>query len=345
MFMVGIKMLNNFFIDTLILLIFLVVINKLILINKILIDDSSYSDHKYSIKKDIPLSGGLFFFLSILYLNFKYLEDLSILFYIFPLAVIGFFSDKNFLRKPILRLILQSIILFFVIKILDIFILPERMSMLETVLSIKIFNNFFILFCLLVLINGSNFLDGLNGLSSGYYLLIIISILLTEPLNLLEMKNNIFASNLLIPLIIFFLFNLFDRNFMGDNGIYFLSAYIGINLIELFNNNVMYISPFYIASLLWLPAFENLFSIIRRLFNFKDISSPDNLHLHALLYNGINDKLKIKFSNSLTALIILLFCIPGFVISTIYQNHSNILVGVIIVNIVLYVILYQYLKK
>ena len=46
---------------------------------------------------------------------------------------------------------------------------------------------------------------------------------------------------------------------------------------------VIYFHPFLLYSL-WYPCFENLFSIIRK-FNFKKSPiSPDNKHLHQLLF-------------------------------------------------------------
>ena len=49
-------------------------------------------------------------------------------------------------------------------------------------LSNDYFNIFFTVFCLAILLNGSNFLDGLNGLISGYYLMSISSLLILENL-------------------------------------------------------------------------------------------------------------------------------------------------------------------
>ena len=53
---------------------------------------------------------------------------------------------------------------------------------MNSLLSNDIFNIFFTVFCLAVLLNGSNFLDGLNGLISGYYLIIILSLLFLKNL-------------------------------------------------------------------------------------------------------------------------------------------------------------------
>ena len=52
---------------------------------------------------------------------------------------------------------------------------------------------------------------------------------------------------------------------MGDNGSYLISFFTAIFLIEVSNDN-QFLSPYFIAVLLWYPAFENFFSLSRRLF-------------------------------------------------------------------------------
>ena len=42
--------------------------------------------------------------------------------------------------------------------------------------------------------------------------------------------------------------------------------------------------------LLWYPAFENLFSLIRRSFK-KNVSEADKLHLHQLIFRYLNKKI------------------------------------------------------
>ena len=335
----------NIIVDILLIISLLLILNRAFSFQSILVDTSSHSKHKYIIDKKVPLSGGAFILISILYFNFKYSVDSEILFYTCPLIIIGYLSDKNILTSPLIRMILQIFFLVIAIINLKTFVILDRLYYLDILLNQQFLNYLFVLICLLVLINGSNFIDGLNGLSSGYYLLIILSVMLIEPLDMIKIESNIFAFKLLIPLIIFFIFNLLNKNFIGDNGIYFLSAYVGFNLIELSNNNFVSISPFYIVSLLWYPAFENLFSIIRRLYISRNVSNPDNLHLHALIYDKIKKNYNFKYSNSIAAIVILLLCIPGFVLSTFYQNQTIILGYIVFCNILLYTILYLYLKN
>lgn len=59
--------------------------------------------------------------------------------------------------------------------------------------------------------------------------------------------------------------------FLGDNGVYVISVFMSIYIIQFtnLNNNV---SSLIALNLLWYPAFENLFSIIRRIVTKKNSS-------------------------------------------------------------------------
>ena len=75
------------------------------------------------------------------------------------------------------------------------------------------------------------------------------------------MKNWIF-----ILFVIYFL-NYFNKLFLGDNGSYFLGFIYSFILINIYLQN-QYLSTFFIILMLLYPAFENLFSLVRKL-NFK----------------------------------------------------------------------------
>ena len=70
---------------------------------------------------------------------------------------------------------------------------------------------------------------------------------------------------------------------MGDSGAYLLGFLFGYYAIILANENLN-ISPFYILNLLWYPAFENLFSILRKIKSKISVSTPDNYHLHHFVF-------------------------------------------------------------
>ena len=143
----------------------------------------------------------------------------------------------------------------------------------------------------MILVNGSNFIDGLNGLLLGYLFIIL---LVLYKLNLYSFIN-ISNEQIYFLIYIFFvvlIFNIFNQFFLGDSGAYFLSFFTGFILIEIYNANLK-ISPYFIILLLWYPCFENLFSIIRKLLRKKSALKPDNDHLLI----SLNKRLKIDNSN------------------------------------------------
>ena len=89
------------------------------------------------------------------------------------------------------------------------------------------------------------------------------------------------------------IFNFFGKNFLGDGGVYLLSFFLSIIIIyiSMFSEQI---SPYYIANLLWYPAFENLFSIFRRTIYKKKNYKADNDHLHQLIFKYFKRKNYIK---------------------------------------------------
>jgi len=74
----------------------------------------------------------------------------------------------------------------------DLRITDLRIGLFNELLDIKYVSIIFTVFCLLILLNGSNFLDGLNTLVIGYYILVSgILILVSAQFNLL-LNDNVF---------------------------------------------------------------------------------------------------------------------------------------------------------
>ena len=116
----------------------------------------------------------------------------------------------------------------------------------------------------MTLLNGSNFIDGVNGFLTSYFLLVIFSIILIGPFSDLALVNYEYLKLYLIPMVCFLILNFLNKNFLGDSGSYFLSVFFGFNLVYFINDNNNQIAPFFIINLLWYPCFENLFTIFRR---------------------------------------------------------------------------------
>lgn len=311
---------------------------------KILNHKIDFYDHKKIGRIGVPLSGGLYFFFSILFfLNF-YQLNLNYLFYFVLFLILGLIIDSGYEIKPRIRLLLHIIIIGCFIFENNFLIANTGLKFLDYIIEIKFLNILFTVFCIVVFLNGLNFIDGVNCNSVGYSTFVLITISFVN----IEFLDDNFESSIFITLIssfcIFYLFNLFNKSFLGESGNYIIGFFISILIINIINLNSQ-INPLLAVSLLWYPSFENLFSIIRKSF-YQNINAfhADSLHLHTLIYKFLKIK-KIKQANSYSGLLINLFLLPNFFISYFYYYHTKILILNILVYLILYIIIYILLNK
>ncbi len=282
-------------------------------------DKKNTSFHKKFIEKKFepPFSGGIFIiFTIIIYLN------ISVIFKFFLLTIflIGFLSDLNLFKSINLRFYLQLISVVLITSFLDLYIQSIRIEFVDNLLNNYLFKVFFTTFCILILINGSNFLDGVNTLVIGYYALVLYFTSSIDSKNI-GLINDDFINLLIFSLLILLVLNCFNLLILGDNGSYIISIFVGIYLIDLANNNIL-VSPYFVMNLLWYPAYETLFSIIRKVLTKKSALSPDNLHLHQLIYLYLKDKISNKYhANSLSGVLINIYNL--FIFYFISQDYSN----------------------
>ena len=267
-------------------------------------------------------------------------------FFLFIIFLSGILSDIKIINSPLKRLFFQILVIFLSVYFSNIEIVSTKINFFDYLLMNKIVNIVFTTFCILIVINGTNFIDGLNGLVIGYYLIVVI-ILLRLDLNI----DYYFQSNLLfnfsIILIILLFVNFLNKVFLGDNGSYLLGFIFSIFLIRIHQINID-VSPYFIILLLWYPCFENLFSIIRKRMSKTLATKPDNNHLHQLLFFLILKKLKIKkklIANNLTSIIINIYNFVIFFISSEKYYDSTFQLLLILTNIVIYSCAYIYLYK
>ena len=302
-----------------------------------------YNSHQKLIgKESVPLIGGIIFFIYILF-NFSII-GFTLIFFSFLILVIGILSDINYLNSPNRRLILQLFIILIFLNFYEYRINDLRIDYFNQFFSSEYFKYFFTTICILILINGSNFIDGSNGLNLGYFFSILVSI------NYLIIADNInfdisAIHILLIGILFLLILNFFNYLYLGDSGAYLVSFIVGTILIQVHYNNTN-ISPYFIALLLWYPAFENFFSIIRKKINHSSPLDPDINHLHQLIFKFLNIKKKMKsiYANQLTSAIIVAYNLIIFIISLDYINKTNHMILILIVNVIVYLGTYNYLK-
>ena len=270
--------------------------------------------------------GGLFLFLPliIIYLINDEFKSISFNLIIICSSIIFFLTileDIKYILSPKLRLAIlffvSAIYVFFTdlpnIKIFPIFIDEQ---------NIIVFYSLYIL-SLIMIMNGFNFIDGLNGLSSFNFITIFISIyFLADLYQDEEIKN---WSIFLIILSLFFLvLNFpFGKFFLGDSGSYLYAFLSGSTIIMLFERNAE--APTLLALLiLAYPITEIIFSIIRKSLKKFSPMAPDNLHIHQLIFNKLNGNKKLR--NNLASFLMAFFWLSPLllVILSVQTNIKNI---------------------
>ena len=321
----------------------LVVICSLIIKKKgFFLNFSGEIHQSFSNKGNVPLLGGIFILAPI---SIIFLDNIILNLVLISIFLIGFFSDCKILVSPKKRFIFQTIIIFFFVVVADLKIASSRIELFDIFLNNQIFSYFFSTFCLLILTNGTNFIDGLNGIVITNTIIILF---ILNNLNLINgdiiSDHTIFPILLLLALIL--LLNFSNILMLGDSGAYLLGFFLGLIVIK---SHISYphISPYFFISLIWYPCFENLFSIVRKLKKKSSPLKPDSKHFHQLVFFYIKRRYKMSliFSNNLSSIII---CFFNFLIiyssslnpiSTIYQ------IQLIFASVVLYSTTYVFLNK
>ena len=140
----------------------------------------------------------------------------------------------------------------------------------------------FLLMAIGLLINATNYIDGIDGLLLTFFLscLLYYIFLIDDSKTVNLLKFFVIASffNLIL--------NLLPSKskfkvFSGDSGSLFIGFFISFMTIELYNS--FNIHPAFLIWPLWYPVYDFLFVSINRLLNKKSIFKPDNTHLHHVI--------------------------------------------------------------
>ena len=326
------------------LTLFFLVLSLTLIINfifnkkKIFLNSTGNAHQKFVSSTSVPLSGGLVLILtSYFYLNSPNLIFIICVIFIFCL---GFSSDINIINSPKLRFILQIIILFFIVYFSTIVVSSTRIHLLDYFLDNNFFQILFSIFCILIIINGCNFIDGVNTSLIGYCL-IISSIFYYLDLQGVEVSQLIDFYSFIPVLLVLFILNFFNKLYLGDSGSYLLGLLFSLYLINTYQINNS-ISPFFIVCLLWYPAFENLFSILRKVKFSRSPINPDVNHLHQLIFYH----LKRNFNtgdhclNTFTGIIINFYNLLSISLAVKFFNHSQIQIMIITFNVIFYIFVY-----
>ena len=302
------------------------------------------SNHKtfVNLNNKVPITGGIFFIIAAFYINT--FSNIYFLIFLFLIFLLGILSDIEILNSPKKRLFFQFIIIFIFVMINFDFTIITRIKLLDFLLDNFLIEKLFLCFCILIILNGYNFIDGVNLLTSLNFLIILIIISNFDK----SFADFYYLEKLIKFSIVFCILNFFNKNFLGDGGSYLIAFYLAFILISLHNKFLETMSPYFICNLLWYPAFENLFSIIRRVLIKKKKTNADNQHLHHYIFLFLKNKINIKknyLASSFTGILINLYLLIGYYIGLNYFSKTNVQLSIIFFNTVLYLTFYYFLNS
>ena len=284
----------------------------------LLLDDDFFKPQSFH-SLPITRSGGLAsmislcFFFGIYYLIYNEILYDYILISL-SMFLIGFLDDLKINILPSKRLLLMILLLFVLIYFLPLKILNIDIGFLKFLTNNHLFSSIFVLLCFLFIINGSNLIDGFNGLLA--INLIMINLVLTYiNLERANLEFTFIVVSQIIVLLSFLLFNFpTAKIFIGDSGAYLMGSITALNVITTNNLNPN-ISSFFFCTLLFYLFFEVFFSFFRKLYQKKSPVYPDDKHLHMLVYYKISSKYGKDKGNFLSSILIncfyLLLVLPG----------------------------------
>ena len=312
------------------------ILNRILFKKRLFLNFKGDNHQKFISSKNIPLSGGLILIVT----SYYYLNLLNFT-YVFFIFCVGFLSDIKKINSPKLRFIIQTLIVLGVVYFSSITVPETKIIFLDQLLANNTFRMFFSIFCILIVINGCNFIDGVNTSLIGYCLIVSLSLYYLD-LNGVEISKIVDFYNLIPVLIALFILNFFNKLYLGDGGSYFLGLLFALCLINTYqiNNNI---SPYFIVCLLWYPAFENLFSILRKKNLSRSPLDPDTNHLHQIIFLYLKKNFNIKsiYLNTATGTIINIYNLICIAIATQFYSHTKTQILIITFNIIVYIYLYR----
>lgn len=261
-----------------------------------------------------------------------------------PFTLVSLKEDLFHNTSPIMRLLSMfiSCILFFYFFQLN---FPE-LNILSSI-NISLFFPFdylFFTFCILVVMNGSNLIDGMNGL---FAFSVSLELLTIGILSYYIGDNEVFYTTiiLIIPILFFLFFNVFGKIFIGDLGAYLYGFLVACLIIYFFGNNQELLS-WGAVLIVFYPCIELLFSYVRKISSGKSPMSADNMHLHTLIYKKIERKFLIKkYANSCVTLILSVLWLTPLYSLVLFLNNIFLIYVLLVLNTIFYISFYYLIKR
>ena len=259
---------------------------------------------------------------------------------------LGFFDDTKLIVNPIKRFLLFLLLNIILIYIFNIKIIDFDNNILNFLNNHSIYSaSVLVLFSIFFCVNGSNLIDGFNGLLAIHSLIIICFLLFNFGYDI-KSDLNFFLIAFAFILFCFLILNFpYSKIFLGDSGSFVIGTFLALAVITT-SNKYDQISSYYFAILIYYIFFEIFFSVFRKVFQKKNPFKPDGEHLHMLLFNFLYQKNKrYLFCNYFTSIIINLIYLLS-ILPLIWIKNNYLMCEIYFFSLILfYLINYYVLKK
>lgn len=253
-------------------------------------------DHKDSKRKfqkiSVPIIGGLIVLLNIFVIftcsyvlkinfidNYFFINNRDTFSFFFGLLLFYLFGlyDDKFNLNPNIKLLISSILVILFISIDNNLLISNlKFSFLSNRIELENFSYFFTILSFLLFFNALNMFDGIN-LQVGAYALLIFLIFVAKGVFI-----NI-SIIIIISLFFFLIFNLKNKAYLGDGGVYLLSYVISYIFIKSYNKNLFMADEIFF--IMFLPGLDMFRVFLIRLYKGQNPFKPDRNHFHHLLLN------------------------------------------------------------
>ena len=234
----------------------------------------------------------------------------------FFICFVGFIDDRIDLDPTIKVILLLLPSIFLILKGVSI----NNLGTYEHIgkINLGFFSIPFLILAIGLLINATNYIDGVDGLLLAFFLsCLIYYTFLIEDQNVIKL-----IVILKIPILFNLILNFLPvktkiKIFNGNAGSLFIGFFISFMTIELYSG--FNVHPAFLIWPLWYPVYDFLFVSVNRLIKRKSIFDADNSHLHHYVLK------KFNHNHLLTTFTFLLFNSLIVYIGYIISNNSKFL--------------------
>jgi len=261
----------------------------------------------------IPRFGGLVMILSLFFIIYFDLFSSSLtsslmilLLCLCPLILVTFLEDLKNNISPLIRLFFIFLSSFSALTFGNFkFPIVELPIIANVIIDYPWIFLLFLVLSVTSIVNAFNLIDGMNGLL--LFTFTIVFLCLRSMAVIVEDNEWIYLLNILIIISVIQIFFNFPKAwvFSGDLGAYAYGFVIANMVIIFFGQHPEFLT-WQAILILFYPALELIFTILRRLSSNKSLFDADTEHLHHQIFHFLKKRLTSKFwSNVLTTLILI----------------------------------------